>query len=91
MNRKKMNSVICYMDKVDFDEELGNALDGNKVFPSIEDLKEAKPCTRQCGIVEVEVILKRVIQETDFSETIRKIRKKQPKGAIRTRHPHKGD
>lgn len=64
--------VIGYMDKVDFDYELGEAIDGNKVFPSLEALKKYKPCTRSCGIVKVEVRLKEVIQDTDFSENIRK-------------------
>lgn len=68
----KKRKVIGYMDKVDFDCELGQAIDGNKVFPSIEALKKFKPCVKQCGIVEVEVRLREVIQHTDFSNSIRK-------------------
>jgi len=64
--------VVGYMDKVDFDYELGEAIDGNKIFPSVEALTKHKPCTRSCGIVKVEVRLKEVIQDTDFSENIRK-------------------
>lgn len=59
---------ICYMDKVDFDHEIGNALGGNQLFADIEDLKKHKGCCRQCGIVKVEVVLKEVIQESDFSK-----------------------
>jgi len=59
--------IVGYMDKVDFDEELGKAFVGNKVYPSIRAVKEDKPCTSECGIVEVEVRLRRVVQETDFS------------------------
>lgn len=64
--------VVVYMDKVDFDHEIGAALGGNRVYPSIKDLEKNQPCTKQCGIVEVEVRLKRVIRESDFSESIRK-------------------
>ncbi len=59
--------VIGYMDKVDWDHELGRAIDGNKVYPSIEALKKHETCTDTCGIVEVEVRLKRIIAESDFS------------------------
>jgi len=62
--------ITVYMDKVDFDYEVGAALGGNKVFPSIKDLEKNKPCTKECGIVEVEIRLKRVIRESDFSESI---------------------
>lgn len=54
---------VGYMDKVDFDYEIGNAKGGNKVFPSIKDLKENKPCTKECGIVEVEIRLRRVVEK----------------------------
>lgn len=59
-----MGLIIGYMDKVDFDEELGRALDGNRIFPSIEALRKGRPCCTQCGIVEVEIRLSRIIQET---------------------------
>lgn len=75
MRKVRKRVVTGYMDKVDFDEELGNAIDGNKVFPSLKALKKYKPCTKQCGIVKVEVRLKEVIRETDFSESIRKARR----------------
>ena len=60
--------ITVFMDKVDFDHEVGRAMRGNKVFPSQEDLEKNKPCTKYCGIVEVELRLKRVIRESDFSE-----------------------
>jgi hypothetical protein len=51
------------MDRVDFDYELGAALGGNTIHPSVEDLRE--PATHdldECGIVEVEVRLVRVVE-----------------------------
>lgn len=55
---------ILYMCKTDYDYELGYAAGGNRVHPSIEDLRRCHPCVDSCGIVEVEVILRKVIQES---------------------------
>lgn len=52
-----------YMCKTDFDWELGNAAGGNRVFASVDDLRENKRCVDGCGIVEVAVTLVRVVQE----------------------------
>jgi len=68
--------VIGYMDKVDFDYELGGAKGGNRIFPSVKDLEENKKCVKSCGIVEVEVRLRRVIRESNFDEEIEEARKK---------------
>lgn len=59
--------VIGYMCGVDWDHELGNALGGNTIYPSESDLMANKRCTDECGIVEVEVRLKKRIKECDFS------------------------
>lgn len=63
---------IVYMDKVDFDYELGEALGGNRVYPSIEDLKKHHSCVKSCGIVKVKISLEEVIQESDFKSNIEK-------------------
>ena len=44
-----------YMCKVDWDWELGDALGGSKIYPSIEDLKEIHTCWEECGIVKVKI------------------------------------
>ncbi len=59
-----------YMDKVDFEHELGEALGGNKVYSSLEDLRRQKPCTDSCGIVRVEVRAVEVVQETNFTREL---------------------
>ena len=56
-------SRIGYMDKIDFEEELGNAMGGVVVYPSIEELNELRECVSECGTVEVEVRLKRVVDQ----------------------------
>jgi hypothetical protein len=56
-------AVIGYMDLTDFECELGAAMGGNRVFPSVDDLRRCKSgCIDECGIVEVEVRFRRVIQ-----------------------------
>ena len=57
-------SPIGYMDRTDFEYELGQASGGNIVYPNIEDLKEHKAgCINECGIVKVKVELVEVIEE----------------------------
>lgn len=68
---------VGYMCKVAFDHELGNA-PKNKIYSSVESLKKDHPF-EECGIVEVEVRLRQVIEETDFSESIKKALKRKKK------------
>lgn len=63
----KEGTIIGYMDKVDFDYEIGGAEGGNKIYPSIANLQGCRPCTVSCGIVEVEVRLRRIIRESNFN------------------------
>lgn len=60
---KKKKPIVGYMCKTDFDHELGNARNGNIVYPTIESLKEHRSCTAECGIVSVIVTLEEVIQK----------------------------
>jgi hypothetical protein len=58
-------TVKGYMCAIDWQHEIGNARDGNKVYPSLEALKEAHPMYEECGVVEVEVrITQTVIEPT---------------------------
>jgi dipeptidase len=54
----------------DFDLELGNALGGNVVYPSIDDLERQRGCIEECGIAEVEVTLVKVVQEPNYSRIL---------------------
>lgn len=58
--------VTGYMCKTDFDCELGSAMRGNVVYPSVEDLKRSKMCTDECGIVEVMVTRRRIVQAENY-------------------------
>ncbi len=58
--------VTGYMCLTDFECELGGASGGNRVYPSIENLKEYKPCAMECGIVEVRVYGVRIASPTKY-------------------------
>lgn len=57
--------VIGYMCRIDWECELGSAGGGIKVYSSVEDLCENRKCVTGCGIVEVEVRIRRVVSEGD--------------------------
>ena len=59
---------VGYMCGVDWQHELGHAMGGNVVYPSVEDLKANRKCVRSCGIVKVEVKLVEWVQDQDFSK-----------------------
>lgn len=63
-----MAKIVGYMDKVDFDEELGKNPHGCLVFPSIEALANTKGCIGECGIVEVRIELARIVLATEFKK-----------------------
>ena len=71
----------AYMDKVDFDHEVGCALGGNKVYPSLKDLLENEKCVHECGIVKVKIVLEEVIMGSRYSanEEEKKARKEELK------------
>lgn len=60
--------VRVFMDKTDWDHEVGEAAGGNKVYASVDDLRESEKCVDECGIVEVEITLVRVIHEDRFAQ-----------------------
>lgn len=63
-------SITAYMCLTDFECELGFASGGNRVYPSIENLKASRQCVESCGIVEVRVYATKIIKEaSDDYET----------------------
>ena len=57
--------VIGYMCLTDFECELGAAAGGNHVFASAEDARRNRVCVDSCGIVEVEVRFRKIIQKSN--------------------------
>lgn len=56
-------AVIGYMCAIDWEYELGLNFIGNRIYPSIDALREGHKCADDCGIVEVEVRLRRIVTE----------------------------
>ena len=52
--------AIYYMCKSDYDFELPNC--ETFVYPTLKELKEKRSCVKECGIVEVEIRLVRIVQ-----------------------------
>ena len=68
--RKRKYKV--YMDEVNFRHELGQNMRGNKVYPSKADLEREETCTKQCGIVLVEIKFIHQVRKDKFKEYIKK-------------------
>jgi len=51
-----------YMCTTDFNWEVGEALGGTTIYPSVEDLKHHRKCVEKCGVVKVEVKLVEVVE-----------------------------
>jgi hypothetical protein len=58
VKKAKPQSIIGYMCGVDYEFELGEASDGNKVYPDVASLKAHRKCVDEDGIVQVEVRFK---------------------------------
>lgn len=55
-----------YMCSIDFDWELGEAMGGSTIYPSVEDLKEHHVPWESCGIVEVEITRTNIVHKEDL-------------------------
>jgi len=62
---KKPKTVTIYMDKTDWDYEVGCASDGNTIYPDLESLKEFNRCWDGCGVVKCEITFKEIAIEED--------------------------
>lgn len=46
---------VFFLCGVDWQHELGSAIDGTTLYPNLEWLKKFRPCVKGCGIVQVKV------------------------------------
>jgi len=67
----KKKSIKVYACGIDFQHEIGNASDGNKIYPSIDALKEHAKCWKGCGIVELNLTLNKWVVEQNHEEMIK--------------------
>jgi hypothetical protein len=59
-------TVTVFMCARSWEHEIGGASGGERVFPSVEDLKEHSKCWEGCGIVELKVsFVKTVLKVTE--------------------------
>ena len=56
----------AYMCGVDWQHELGEAMGGNVLYPSVDDLKQCMKCWESCGIVKVSVSIEKWEEEQDL-------------------------
>lgn len=56
----------AFMCKTDFDFELAHSATGTNIYMSEAALREKRRCVEECGIVEVQVSVIRVVQEEKF-------------------------
>jgi hypothetical protein len=68
MPNKKPKEITVFLDGVDWQHEIGEAVGGNKVYPSIEDLKEYNRCWNGCGIVKCKLVFEEWVVEQNFEE-----------------------
>lgn len=71
-----MGKKYAYMCKTGWEWELGEALGGIDLYPSVEDLLENRKCAETCGIVKVKIQLSEVVQEPKRVKRAIKNRKK---------------
>lgn len=57
--------IIGYMCRTEYDYELGYADGGSLIYNSIDDLKKCRSCLDECGIVEVQIELRRVVRPSN--------------------------
>lgn len=55
-----------YMCMIDWQHEVGEAMGGNKIYPSVEDLKRNHEMWKACGIVKVSIEKVETVVEQDL-------------------------
>lgn len=61
-------TVTVYIDGVDWQYEIGHAMDGNRVYPSLEDLAESNSCWESCGVVKATITFEKWVTPQDLSK-----------------------
>jgi len=59
--KEKVTKKVGYMCETDFRFELGSSKNASQIFGSLESLKKHKSCWKSCGIIEVEITKKKII------------------------------
>lgn len=70
----KKEKFKVFIDGVDYQHEIGQTSDGNKVYSDIDSLKEHNRCWEGCGIVECELVFKKWVLEQNWKEMTKNTR-----------------
>lgn len=54
--------AVVYIDGIDYQHHLLGASHGTRVFPTIASIKEHRSCVVECGIIEIEIRVRRWVQ-----------------------------
>ena len=57
---------LGYMCATDYYHELGEG-PTNEVYSSIDQLKKARPCVEECGILEIRVSVSKIVQRENWT------------------------
>lgn len=82
MKRKKV-SKKSYVCGVDWQHEIGEGPNDIKLYSSLEVLKKERTCWKECGIVELEISVKKWVEPQNlFPKRSKKILTKSNKKSI---------
>jgi len=65
---KKPREVEVYIDGTDWQYEVGEAADGNSVYPDVKSLQKYRSCWKGCGVVKCKLVFDSWIIEEDRKE-----------------------
>lgn len=83
MKRKKVISKRSYVCGVDFQHEIGDGANDVKLYSSLEVLKKERTCWKECGIVELDIRVKKWVEPQDlFGNNTKKVLTKSKKKSI---------
>jgi hypothetical protein len=65
---KKPREVEVYLCGIDYQHEIGEASDGNTVYPGVNSLKENHICWEGCGIVKCKIVFDSWVVEQEWKK-----------------------
>lgn len=74
----RTKAIRGYMCKVVWEHDFQDSGDPGTIHTCLDKLRQDSPCVHQCGIVEVEVRLVQIVQESDFSWQSKGVSQKAP-------------
>jgi hypothetical protein len=73
---KKEISKKSYVCGVDWQHEIGEGPNDIKLYSSLEILKKERTCWKECGIVELDIRVKKWVEPQDLFRNVNKKKEK---------------